>query len=94
MSKTLSLGRQVLSTPGVIEEMQTADVMDCLARHARCDWGDTCPADWQLNDQCHAANEGRIISSYSTANGKLWIVTDGLGMDDYHHTTVMLPSEY
>jgi hypothetical protein len=94
MNKSLSLGRQVLSTQGVMAEMNNADVLECLTRHARCDWGDTCPADWKLNDQCHQANEGRIISAYSTINGRLWIITDGLGMDEYHHTTIMLPEEY
>jgi hypothetical protein len=61
-----------------------------LARHARGDWGELCPADMRANDR--ALREGdRLLSAYKTSTGeRLWVITEA----DRSATTILLPSEY
>jgi hypothetical protein len=92
------LGR-VVSTPGAVTLLETlagespgggrAVAATLLRRHARGDWGDLDPEDRAANNR--AVTDGdRILSSYPTAAGKLWIITEW----DRSATTMLLPSEY
>jgi hypothetical protein len=64
-------------------------MLECLQRHARGDWGDVCAEDKQSNDQ--ALQDGdRILSSYMINGTKIWIITEW----DRSVTTVLFPSEY
>jgi hypothetical protein len=89
---------QIVSTPGVLDACSNEHRIDCLARHARGDWGVVCKDDADLNDQ--ALTDGsRILSAYPIDPAKpskghgdntLWIITEA----DRSVTTFLLPSEY
>jgi hypothetical protein len=90
MSAQLELGKLV-ATPGALA-LLAADNVDAallLARHRAGDWGELDAHDKAANDR--ALIEGdRILSSYRTRNGKVWIVTEW----DRCLTTILLPEEY
>ena len=86
------------ATPGVLEACSHLYLMECLARHARGDWGDICPDDAALNDAA-LRHGSRILSAYplnprtpctGSGDDRLWIITEA----DRSATTFLLPSEY
>ena len=83
---------QTVATPGALEALGQAGQLPFhfLARHARGDWGELCPADKRANDR--ALREGdRLLSAYKTLTGeRLWVITEA----DRSATTILLPSEY
>ena len=90
MTAPLPLG-QVLATPGALQLL--AEIGETpfgyLARHAAGDWGDLCAFDRRQNEV--ALRDGhRILSSYGTLAGKVWVITEA----DRSATTVLLPEEY
>ena len=94
-TRKLNIGVQVLMTPGVQAEVPTAELMKAMARHQQCDYGHVHADDAKANDLAINSKEGRVLSSYMTADGTVfWIITDGLGMPEHLHTVAMLPSEY
>jgi hypothetical protein len=88
---------QVLATPGALEALQesgqTPDFF--LEKHHRCDWGEVCDEDKQLNDQA-LVDGSRLLSAYRTLkNVRIWIITEAV--DDEGHraaSTLLLPEEY
>ena len=95
MSALFGLG-QVVATPGALDDLaangQTA--AELITRHVRGDFGDVCESDAQANRQEIADGNGRVLSSYTLADGtKTWIITnivDGEGVD----SCILRPSEY
>ena len=90
MTGPLPLGR-VLATPGALEALAETgeNPFSYLARHAAGDWGDLCAFDRRQNEV--ALRDGyRVLSSYVTPAGKVWIITEA----DRSVTTVLLPEEY
>jgi hypothetical protein len=90
MTTPLPLGR-VVATPGALKLLMEAKEhpFDYLARHASGDWGDLCAFDRRQNEI--ALREGyRVLSSYETTAGKVWIITEA----DRSFTTILLPEEY
>ena len=90
MTAPLPLGR-VVATPGALKLlMETGgNPFYYLARHATGDWGELCAFDLRQNEI--ALREGyRVLSSYETAAGHLWIITEA----DRSITTILLPEEY
>jgi hypothetical protein len=87
--KKFELG-QVVMTRGVQRWMEAGfEPIQYLRRHARGDWGDLSDEDKRRNDE--AVEKGlRILSSYVTEYGKLWIITEARR----HATTLLKPSEY
>ncbi len=86
----LPLGR-VLATPGALRLLSEIGrhPFDYLARHATGDWGDLCAFDRRQNEI--ALRDGhRVLSSYETAAGRVWIITEA----DRSVTTILLPEEY
>ena len=83
------LGRLV-ATPGVLHEVDHAELAQALARHASGDWGLVDPRDARANDDAllHGA---RLLSIYETAGGvRFWLITEA----DRSSTTALLPDEY
>jgi hypothetical protein len=90
-TKTFALGR-LLATPGALEAVGAAgqSPLGFLRRHARGDWGEVDPGDWDLNDLA-LVDGTRLLSAYRTAKGeRLWIITEA----DRAATTILLPDEY
>lgn len=64
-------------------------ILNSLARHANCDWGELNKIDWQENEL--SLKEGfRVLSAYTYKKDKVWIVTEA----DRSVTTVLFPDEY
>lgn len=87
--RAFALGRLV-STPGALGAIPTAELQAALLRHSRGDWGEVGHEDWEENEI--ALREGfRLFSVYRTNDGtKFWIITEA----DRSATTVLLPEEY
>lgn len=68
-------------------------VLKSIRRHLKCDWGDLCKEDKELNDLALSSeDQGRLFSAYEF-NGKsdrIYIITEW----DRSYTTVLFPEEY
>jgi hypothetical protein len=86
-----NLGRLV-ATAAVPDHQITA----LLDRHASGDWGEISEEDRAANDEAARSGDGRLFSSYSTAEQrKLWIITDDIrGEGEGPLTTVLFPDDY
>ncbi len=82
------LGR-IVATPGAIETIGHEGCLAFLRRHHGGDWGDLDGHDRRANERALRDGE-RLFSSYATASGKVWVVTEA----DRSSTCVLLPSEY
>ena len=81
---------QIVATPGALSlAEQGVDLLDYLIRHLNGDWGDLCEEDKKENE-FSVKNGYRILSSYTTPFGKLWVITEA----DRSATTFLLPEEY
>lgn len=70
--------------------LHTADVQNCLERHAWGDWGECSSEDAAKNDR-NREQRLELRSEYTDRNGNnFWIVTE----DDNSTTTILLPDEY
>ena len=80
----------IVATPGALElAEQGLDLLAYLQRHLKGDWGDLCQEDKAENN--FSLRSGfRLLSSYNTPLGKLWIITEA----DRSATTFLLPDEY
>lgn len=89
MSTRFDLGLVVM-TRTAADTFSRREMLTCLARHSRCDWGDLCASDKKSNDLAVEFGD-RILSSYILDNGrKMWIITEA----DRSSTTILLPSDY
>jgi hypothetical protein len=91
--KPFSLGR-IVATPDALDAVAPERILECLARHARGDWGDVCAEDAAENN-LSSRESFRILSVYpidkSDPNSeKFWIITEA----DRSSTCVLLPSNY
>jgi len=81
---------QIVATPGALSlAEQGLDLLKCLQRHLTGDWGDLCEED-KAENEFSLQNGFRLLSSYPTRFGKLWIITEA----DRSVTTFLLPEEY
>ena len=81
---------QIVATPGALSlAEQGVDLLDYLLRHVQGDWGDLCEED-RAENEFSVKNGFRILSSYTTQYGKLWVITEA----DRSATTFLLPEEY
>lgn len=71
------------------DESFLVEIMSCFEKYVKCDWGDLCDEDKQANDVA-LINEGRILASYKTSKGKVYIITES----DHSVTTVLFANEY
>lgn len=92
MAYKVKIGRMV-ATQGIMALLDEGlPIRSLITRHASGDWGDLDACDKALNDA--AVTDGsRIMSSYVTSWGKVWIVTESRDTP-LPLTTVMLPEEY
>lgn len=85
----------IVTTAGVAALIRGNDeagklVRTCLCRHLTGDCGDMCEDDVLANLRAFLHGGERVFSSYQTAIGKVWIITEA----DRSATTIMLPQEY
>ncbi len=81
----------VVATPAAVEllDSQQLSFINFLHRHSSGDWGDVNGFDAEINNNALRTG-GRLLSSYATPQGKLWIITEA----DRSVTTLMLPEDY
>ena len=95
-SPQFSLG-QVVATPGALEALEESgqSPSEFLKRHLRCEQGDLCTEDHELNSTALQGGS-RILSAFKTTNGvKIWIITEAEDGNGHRSaTTLLLPEEY
>lgn len=86
----------VVVQPGVIEVTPRAEqvfdakvIATAVGRHLRGDWGEM-PEEDRVAVDAALREGGRLVSSYDTASGAMWIITEA----DRSRTTVLHPDEY
>ncbi len=87
-NRTFRLG-QIVITRNALDALHPNEIRRGLARHARCDWGDIDPSDWQLNEDALIHGD-RLFSAYGKKARRYWIITEW----DRSVTTVLLPGDY
>jgi hypothetical protein len=80
----------LVATPNALGVLSRDDIMTCLSRHVRGDWGELDPEDRNANEDA-LQHGGRLFWAYlSTKQVKFWIITEC----DRSATTVLLPEDY
>jgi hypothetical protein len=80
-----NLGR-VVATAAVAAAVPHHQITALLDRHAAGDWGEISEDDKAANAEAARSGDGRLFSSYSTAeHGQLWIITNDIRGEGYHH---------
>ncbi len=90
MSVSIPLGCTVI-TPNALNRLHPEDVLICLGRHTRGDWGDELCAEDRAENERSLRETGRLFSLYRDRNGvKFYIITEC----DRSVTTTLLPEDY
>ena len=94
MNSKFRLG-QVVMTRGIADKIDEIvgykeAVLKSFQRYTNGDWGDMCEEDKEMNDRAVKSGDDRILASYNTEFGKIWIITEW----DRSATTILLPDEY
>lgn len=98
MNSKFLLGKVVM-TSGIASEIEhnpkfSNFVKTALGKYSRCDWGDTCKEDAEMNDlSIRGVTEGRLLAVYDfpdDGNLTIWIITEW----DHSCTTILFPWEY
>lgn len=69
------------------------EVMQCVFKHQRGDYGLTCEEDIQVNERNLNRNYGTVMSEYVLGGRRIWIITS-IGDAETTYTTVLRPEEY
>jgi hypothetical protein len=95
----------VTITPGAYNEVAdkltaTKDFQrkmgEILSRHICGDWGDVCAQDAKANEDALKSG-ARILSAYTVAGIKLWVISDAAWNEDSllrQVTTILRPEDY
>lgn len=89
-----NIGRMVM-TRGINEEMSSdedfeKEVLKAFSRYLKKDWGEMCEEDKQMNDEAVRSGNNRILASYETSKGNIYIITE----HDRSATTILFADEY
>jgi len=85
---------QLVATRGIVDAVDNDPglatfIGASLGRYQRCDWGEMCQEDKDMND-LSLSGGGRIFAAYENEVYKVWIITEA----DRSVTTVLFPDEY
>ena len=69
------------------------EILQALTRFMNKDWGITPDDDKDLNDKSLHYKD-RILASYQTSEGKIWINAESEDGEDYTEIMIMFPDEY
>ena len=86
---------KLYTTRTINDEMATdiqfsKEINKCLVRYKLKDWGDLSEEDKTMNDKAVNNGNDRILASYKTSKGKVYIITE----EDRTITTVLFADEY
>ena len=84
-------GGKIVATPAALDVLDQAGISyaSLLDRHFAGDWGNLVDEDKEENS-FSIKNGFRILSSYDTTAGTLWIITEA----DRSTTTLLRPEDY
>ena len=90
--------KHFIASRNVSEEMKNIkfynEVRNAFSKFMSGDWGITCDGDKELNDDALITGD-RILASYPTSKGKIWINADFVyNPSDPRPIVIMFPSEY
>lgn len=69
------------------------EINKCIERFISKDWGDLTDDDIKSNNEAIVYND-RILASYKTSKGKIYIIADATDKNYYETVTVLFASEY
>lgn len=69
------------------------EINKCIERFIAKDWGNLTDDDIKSNNEAIAYND-RVLASYKTSKGKIYIIADATDKNYYETVTVLLASEY
>lgn len=86
---------QLFMTCGIRNSMSESnkfsnEVQQSYDRYCNKDWGELCNEDKLVNDSALMNGDERIVASYNSSIGKIFIITEC----DRSATTILLSSEY
>ena len=89
-----NIGRMVM-TRGINEEMLSdenfeREVLKAISKYLKKDWGEICEEDKQMNDEAVKIGNDRILASYETSKGNIYIIIE----HDRSATTILFADEY
>lgn len=90
MSKELFKIGQPVCTSRINETIGMFAASALISRHVCGDFGDLCEEDKQMNLEAIKNGDDRILSSYNTDFGKIYVITE----HDRSATTVLYADEY
>lgn len=89
-SPLFSLGAVVATSAVALHLSENnIEINSYLSRHLHGDWGDV-PSEDIIENDFAAKNGFRILSAYTAANSRIWIITEA----DRSVTTLLFPGEY
>lgn len=94
MMLNTNLGRLVM-TARISHDMEnnqkfSDEINTFVKKFMQCDWGDICAEDKALNDEAFKSGEDRIVASYESSKGNIFIITEW----DRSCTTILYAEEY
>ena len=69
------------------------EINTCIERFISSDWGDLTDDDIKFNNEAIAYGD-RILASYRTSKGKVYIIADATDKNYYETVTVLFANEY
>ena len=69
------------------------DIMTCVSRFMRMDWGDTMVEDIAVNIDALKYKD-RVLAVYETIKGKVFVIAESEDGVDYTNLVIMFPQEY
>lgn len=91
-------GASVYKTRGIdiackVSKIFDKEIMIALSKFKRLDYGETSFEDKLVNDDA-LLHYDRVIATYETVQGRIWIVAESEDGMQYTSITVLFPSEY
>lgn len=90
---------ELFITKGIADLIEQKDItpnelMRCVMRHQRGDYGLTCIEDVKVNERNLNHNSGTVMSEYVVNGIRTWVCTTLTEEIEDVHTLIMLPEEW
>lgn len=69
------------------------EINTCIERFISKDWGDLTDDDIKSNNEAIILGD-RVLASYKTSKGKVYIIADAIDKNNYETITVLFANEY
>lgn len=58
------------------DENFSKEILKAFLRYKKCDWGEMCQEDKEMNDEAVRSENDRILAAYETSKGKVYTITE------------------